>query len=278
MTRLVAEPRHRARIHCLVAVLAWAACAAVASASVEPTVPRPQGWVSDYVGVIDAATRKRIEAQVAELRAKTGAEISIVVVATTEPLTAFDYAIKIAEDWKPGGAERDNGVLFLVATEDRALFILTGYGVEGALPDGRVGAIRDQIVVPAFRRGDFGGGIAAATAEMVRIIAADAGVELTGVAPTPPPSPRRTRPSPLVLIAVLGLIGLLLFVVVRYPVVAAALMQGQRRGRHRYGGWRHGGWGGGGFGHGGFGGLGGGGGFGGFGGGGFGGGGAGGRW
>ena len=61
----------------------------------------------------------------------------------------------IAEQWKPGAKGKDNGVVFLVAVDDREMQILTGYGVEGALPDGKVGEIRDRLVVPAFRAGDY---------------------------------------------------------------------------------------------------------------------------
>lgn len=238
-----------------------------AALAFEPTVPAATGFVSDYAGVIDAGTKRELEALTAELQAKTGAEIAVVTVRTTAPLSAFDYAMKIAEAWKPGAADRDNGVVFLVAVDDRELFVLTGYGVEGALPDGRVGAIRDGVVVPAFRRGDYSGGIRAGTWALAREIAADAGVELSGQGPpaaAPPPSP--VLPAAIMLAMLLGLVVL----AVRHPeLVALMLANGRRR--------RHGGFGGG-FGGGLGGGRLGGGGFGGFGGGGFGGGGAGGRW
>jgi hypothetical protein len=85
----------------------------------EPTVPRAQGFVSDYAGVVDAATRRDLDGLIAELKAKTGAEIAVVVVNSTQPLTVFDYAMKIAESWKPGARGKDNGVVFLVAIKDR---------------------------------------------------------------------------------------------------------------------------------------------------------------
>src|SRR5262249_14120503 len=108
-------------------------------------VPKPLGYVSDYAGVIDAGTRQRIESLVRELKAKTGAEIAVVTVRTTAPETPFDYAMAIAEQWKPGDRQKDNGVVFLVAVDDRKVQILTGYGVEGPLPDGKVGEIRDRL-------------------------------------------------------------------------------------------------------------------------------------
>jgi uncharacterized protein len=238
-------------------------------------VPRPQGFVSDYAGVLDAGTKARLTSVIRELKEKTGAEIAVVTVRTTKPETVFDYAMAIAEQWKPGDRSKDNGVVFLVATDDREMQILTGYGVEGPLPDGKVGEIRDRLVVPAFRAGDYARGISDATTTMAALIAADAGVKLTG-APQPV---RRGAPSGG------GGLGLLLMIIV--IIVVLNMMGGGRGGgpgmRRRRGGFGGpiilgggGGFGrGGGFGGGGFGGDGG---FGGFGGGGFGGGGAGGKW
>jgi uncharacterized protein len=232
----------------------------------EPAIPAPLGYVSDYAGVIDAHTQRELNAVIGALKAKTGAEIAVVVVDSTAPLTAFDYAMKIAEAWKPGAAGKDNGVVFLVARRDRELFILTGYGVEGVLPDGKVGEIRDRLVLPAFGRGDYAGGIRAATEAMAAIIAGGEGVTLSG-------APRRVGPPPSpvwVSALLLGLV-IVIFLAVSSGMPLWLLFAGGG-GRMRRGGF---GGIGGGFGRG-FGG--GGGGFGGFGGGGFGGGGAGGKW
>jgi uncharacterized protein len=238
-------------LHLALGGIAWAA-------STEPTVPTPRGYVSDYAGVLDAATTRDLDALIGELKAKTGAEIAVVVVESTQPLTAFDYAQKIAEAWKPGTAGKDNGVVFLVAVKDRQMFVATGYGVEGALPDGKVGEIRDQLVRPAFRRGDYTGGIRAATEMMAAIIAHDAGVQLSGVHAAARQPAQRYSPALLLILLVI----IFVMLASRFPFLPFFI--GGR-----------GGLGGSGFG-GGFGG--GGGGFGGFGGGSFGGGGAGGDW
>ncbi len=238
-----------------------------ALAQPEPTVPTTRGYVSDYVGVIDAATTKRLDDIITELKDKTGGEIAVVVVRSTKPLEPFDYAMKIAEAWKPGDRKKENGVVFLIAIDDRSMYILTGYGVEGVLPDGRVGEIRDRIVVPAFRRGEYSGGIREATETIAALIAQDAGVQLTGV--RPPAKPQQASP----LQAVLLIVGVI-FVLWLMSRGGFPMMMGGGPGFPG----SFGGGGGGGFGGGGFGGGGGGGGFGGFGGGDFGGGGAGGKW
>lgn len=233
----------------------------------EPRIPPPRGFVNDFAGVIDAGTANRLDALIRELRDKTGAEIAVVTVDSTRPLTAFDYAIRLAESWKPGTAGKDNGVVFLVAVGDRELFIATGYGIEGALPDGLVGEIRDRLVVPRFKRGDFSGGIRAGTEALAAKVAEEYGVELSA-APRALPARRSPGRERLGGGAALFLLLVLIFLFRSglWPLLFLP------RSRHRFG--RS-------FGGGGFGGHGGGfggGGFGGFGGGGFGGGGAGGRW
>ncbi|MBI1814237.1 MAG: TPM domain-containing protein [Deltaproteobacteria bacterium] len=229
----------------------------------EPRIPTAHGFVNDYAHVLDAATAQRLDGVIRELQAKTGAEIAVVTVDSTQPLSAFDYAIKIAEAWKPGAKGKDNGVVFLSAIKDRSLFIAVGYGIEGALPDGRVGEIRDRVVVPHFKQGDYSGGIRAGTKALAAIIAAEYHVTLTDVAP-PQFNPQRRGnglPVPIVLLFVIAMIFL-----ARTGLWPLLFLGGPRRGGF-YGGS---------FGGGGFGGSGGG--FGGFGGGGFGGGGAGGSW
>jgi len=237
--------------------------------AVEPTIPAPRGYVSDYAGIVDPATRRDLDALIEELKAKTGAEIAVVVVDSTAPLTAFDYAMKIAEAWKPGARGKDNGVVFLVAVKDRGMFILTGYAVEGVLPDGKVGEIRDRLVVPAFRRGDYAGGIRAGTQAIAEVIAAGAGVRLDAVR-----SPAAARPQPTLLSSLLPILVIIIFLLLasRFPM-GPTMLGGSGLRRRGFGGGFGDGFGGG-FGGGG----GGGGGFGGFGGGGFGGGGAGGQW
>jgi uncharacterized protein len=247
--------------------LALLLASSLVAAAAQIAVPKPQGYVTDLAGVVDAPTRARLTSLIGELKQKTGAEIAVVTVRTTKPDTAFDYAMAIAEQWKPGSAGKDNGVVFLVAIDDRAIQILTGYGVEGPLPDGKVGEIRDTLVKPAFRAGDYARGIADATTTMAALIAADSGVKLSG-APAIAPRPVHRGGGGM------G-IGLILLIL----VVAAFLNTLGGGGRRRRGGFAGPiilGGGRGGFG-GGFGG-GGGGGFGGFGGGSFGGGGAGGDW
>jgi uncharacterized protein len=239
-------------------------------------VPPPAGLVTDRAGVIDAAEQRRITQLIEELRQKTGAEIAVVTVDTTAPLDDFTYAMQLADAWKPGKKGEDTGLLILVAVKDRKVRVVTGYGLEGILPDGLVGEIQDKEMVPAFRAGRVAEGIWRGVSAFARRIAAERGVALTGA-----PAGARARPrdaAPRIPVWVIVLV----FVVVMLAMSRSGGGPTGRLRRGRRGGgpiFIPGGFGGGdgdrGF-PGGFGG--GGGGFGGFGGGGFGGGGAGRGW
>jgi uncharacterized protein len=241
----------------MAAALVLAVASAPGSAS-EPPVPVPHGFVTDLAGVLPADAVARLTALLTELRAKTGAEIAVLTVDTTAPLDDFTYALRVAEAWKPGRRREDTGLLVLVAVRDRKLRVLTGYGLEGALPDGLVGEIEDEEMLPAFRGGRMAEGIERGVRAFATRIAAERGVELTGV---PPPRPRAIPPP-----------DWLTLLVVMLVLAGFLALAGQRTfGRRRRRVFAPGGFGGGGFGSGG-------GGFGGFGGGGFGGGGAGRSW
>jgi uncharacterized protein len=249
------------------AALVIALLGAAGAGAAEPALPAPRGFVTDLANVVPPDVEARITALAEELRAKTGAEIAVVTVPTTAPLDDFTYALRLAEQWKPGQKGKDNGIVFLVATQDRRMRIQVGYGLEGILPDGLVGELQDRVVVPAFRAGRPADGIWEGVRALAFRIAEAQGVALTG---TPPPRLVRRGPAPVRLpgwVVIVVLIAFAIFVLYE----ASRPRRFRRRGRGPYyGGFP--GWGGGGFGGNG------GGGFGGFGGGSFGGGGAGRSW
>ena len=222
--------------------------------------------MTDLAGVIDPATKARITHLVDELRDRTGAEIAVVTVETTAPLDDFTYAMRLADAWKPGRKREDTGVVFLVATRDRKVRVLVGYGLEGILPDGLVGEIIRRDVLPAFRNGRGADAVWGGVSEIARTIATSRGVTLGNAPPRPARQPEPSTPGWLVVVVLLVVVALMLY----------QASQPSRLRRDRRSGYPIWWGGGGGFGGGGFGG--GGGGFGGFGGGGFGGGGAGGSW
>jgi uncharacterized protein len=260
-----ASPRLRGELFFLLFLL-------LAAPLLAQPIPAPRGFVTDLAGVIDPQTETRITNLITELQQKTGGEIAVLTVNSTAPLDDFDYAMRVADQWKIGKKGEDSGVLMVVAVQDRKIRVLTGYGVEGILPDGLVGAIQDQEMLPSFRAGNIGEGIWRGVGAIAQRIAAARDVTLSGA---PAPRAPAARPAQIPLWVIL-LVLLLAFVVMSQ--MGGGPRGGLRRGR---GGpvFIPGGFGGGGRGGGGFGGFGGGGGgFGGFGGGGFGGGGAGRSW
>jgi uncharacterized protein len=209
--------RERAR-----AAIALLLLLALPAAAADVVLPALRGWVTDDAHVLTAEETARLTARIEDLRQRTGAEIAVVTVPTTAPLDDFTYAMRLADAWKPGRQGEDTGVVFLVATRDRKLRVLVGYGLEGILPDGLVGEIQDREVVPEFRAGRIGAGI-------VRGVAALADrIERGGTGQTQPAAPRRTSgvPAWAVLLVILVVVALMLY-------EARNDAQGLRRGRRR---------------------------------------------
>ena len=128
-------------------------------------VPNPRRidntWVADPSRHLAAATTRTLNAEIDALEQATGAEIAVVVVDSTSGLEPFDFALALHRAWGVGKAGRDNGIVFLWVPAQRAVQISIGYGLEGVLPDRRVGRIRDEDIFPAFRRGAFDEGVLA---------------------------------------------------------------------------------------------------------------------
>jgi len=184
----------------------------------EGEIPKPINYVSDYAGVIDDATEAYLNGLLRELEEKTTAEIAVLTVETTAPLDSFSYGMAVFDRWRIGKEGKDNGLLFLVAVEDRWMHIFTGYGLEGILPDGKVGEIRDTEIFPRFRDGDYAGGIKRGVELLAGIIAQDAGVELVrlglgevGVSPEPEVSPDRDFGKTLIVFLILFFLLYFLF-------------------------------------------------------------------
>ena len=148
--------------------------AASAALAVGPAVPPLTGPVVDRADIVDAGNRQRIDTLARDLERRTGAEMAVLTMPSVAPLTAFDYGMQVADTWKLGEKGRDDGLLMLVVLEPREVRIFPGYGLEDVLPDGRVGAILDEYVVPEFKRGAYGDGIYAGLAAAAAIIAGDA--------------------------------------------------------------------------------------------------------
>lgn len=283
LPRALARPRW-SRALALAALLALAAPASAADSgrpaeSGRAAIPAYVGYVNDRAGVLSEPRRAQLEAFLDQYAKKTGSQFAVLTVDSTAPEEPDAYKVRVFEAWGIGSKANDEGLLLLLAMQERRIVFETGYGLEGTLPDGWQAAMLRELAVPRLRAGDVEGGVTAAVLAAAQRVAAEKGVTLEWNGRELRYDRAERRPLPLWAVA------LLLFVIVVVIVIAAASSRGGRG--PRSGGWGSGwnsGWGGGwggvggGFGGGGGGGFGGGGSFGGFGGGSSGGGGGGANW
>jgi uncharacterized protein len=144
--------------------------AAVASAQPLQPVPSLRTRVTDLTQTLTGAERDALEQKLAAFEARKGAQLAVLIVASTQPEAIEQYSIRVADEWKLGREASDDGALLLVAKDDRALRIEVGRGLEGALTDALSNRIIDQTIVPRFREGDFAGGIEAGVDRMLSVI------------------------------------------------------------------------------------------------------------
>lgn len=269
--------RGNLKLACWTAAFVCGAAAAAFGQAVSQ-LPKPTDYVSDYAHVMSEGTKQQLDRLCGEVDHEAHAQIAVVTINSLGGEPIEQYAVDLENAWKVGPKGSDRGVIVLLAVQDRRRFIETGYGLEGILPDGKVGDIGRQMV-PMLRNNDFDGAVTLAVDEISQIIAQDAGVKLQPLTRWGAQEQQQPHATGGQIIG--GIIFLILVVIFLLWAGGSGLL-GFLLGMFFGGGgrWGGGGWGGGGFGGGDFGGggFGGGSGFGGFGGGSTGGGGAGGSW
>jgi uncharacterized protein len=166
----------RASLVALLLCFAFAAWAEVA-------VPPLTGRVVDQTGTLSSADIAALSQTLQDFETKKGSQIAVLIVPTTAPEAIEQFSIRVAEAWKIGRKKVDDGVILLVAKDDRKLRIETGYGLEGALTDVAARRIIDEIITPKFRAGDFAGGISAGVDRIIAVINGE---------PLPAPEPQQT--------------------------------------------------------------------------------------
>ncbi|HKZ35571.1 MAG TPA: TPM domain-containing protein [Patescibacteria group bacterium] len=145
----------------------------LAKTSLAAVYPAPTGYVNDFAGVISQEAENSLEERLSSFTASTSNEIAVVTLSSLEGDTVENAAVKLFEEWGIGDKEKDNGVLLLVAIDDRELRIEVGYGLEPVLTDSRSGnIIRDQIT-PLFKAGNYEGGIIAGTEAIISVVSGD---------------------------------------------------------------------------------------------------------
>lgn len=160
----------------------WPALHAAHAQGLQP-VPALSSQVVDAAGLLKASERQRIEARLAALERDKGVQVAFLLVATTAPEDIASYANRVGNAWKIGRRGVGDGVLLVVARDDRAVRIEVAKTLEGALPDLAARMIIDDALTPAFRRGDYAQGLLAAAEQIAARVRGE---------PLPPP-PRRDR-------------------------------------------------------------------------------------
>ncbi len=153
-------------------------------------LPEPTGFVNDFAGVIDAGTKAAVEAKLKELKETTNpsVEIAVAVVKTTGDRPIFDYSLAVARGWKIGSKEDDNpSALLFVAIDDRKYFTQVSKDLEDELPDGTVGGLQRQYLVPEFRKGNYGKGISDTIDAYITTIRNKGNAPVAKPTPTPRP-------------------------------------------------------------------------------------------
>jgi uncharacterized protein len=132
-----------------------------------PDRPNPPRLVNDFAGALQPDEIQRLEDKLVAYNDSTSSQITIVIVKTTEPYVIGDYAFGIGRKWGVGQKGKSNGMVIAWATETRKVFIATGYGFEGSVPDGIAKRIINETIRPAFKAGKYYQGLDEATTEII---------------------------------------------------------------------------------------------------------------
>jgi uncharacterized protein len=163
-------------------------------------VPKLEKRVTDLTATLSRDEEERITTRIREFEQKKGGQIAVLIVGSTQPEPIFDFALRVGEAWKLGRKGVDDGVLFVIAKDDRKMQILNGPGVQGVLTDVVSRRIIAEIVAPRFREAKFAEGVFAAVDKIAAVI--------DGEALPPPPQKRKAAKSDssnnFILLAVFG--------------------------------------------------------------------------
>jgi uncharacterized protein len=163
------------RVWLALLALLWLALLPAGSRAAELLpLPALSARVTDLTATLDETQRGRLEAQLAAVERTRGAQIAVLLLPTTQPEAIEAFGIRLAEAWKIGHKGADNGVIVIVAKNDRSMRIEVGYGLEGAIPDAVASRIIRERMTPQFQQGNFFGGLQAAIEGLDRAIGGDA--------------------------------------------------------------------------------------------------------
>ncbi|MDD5461538.1 MAG: TPM domain-containing protein [Methylococcales bacterium] len=142
----------------------------VATVRAQVEIPVLSHRVTDLTGTLSGQQASTLENRLAAFEAEKGSQIAVLIVPTTQPEDIAQFGIRVAEAWKVGRKNIDDGVILIVAKEDRKLRLEVGYGLEGVIPDAIAKRIIAETITPFFKRGDYAGGIDAGITQLMQLI------------------------------------------------------------------------------------------------------------
>ena len=184
-------------------------------AGAEVPVPPLAGRITDQTTTLTAEQKAALEQTLQAFEARKGSQIALLIVPTTAPETIEQYSLRVAEQWKLGRRQVDDGAVLVVAKNDQALRIEVGYGLEGALNDATSKRIISEIITPRFKQGDFYGGITAGIDQIIRVVDGEPLPEPTGKRGGDTANIQQYMPVIFILVLVMG--GVLRSVLGRFP-------------------------------------------------------------
>ena len=136
--------------------------------AVIPDRPNPPRLVNDFAGMLQPSERSQLEQKLRTYNDSTSTQITIVIVKTTQPYPIGDFAFQVGRKWGVGQKGKNNGLVLAWATDDRKIYLATGYGLEGAIPDAVANRIIKNILSPAFKQQQYYQGLDDATTEIIK--------------------------------------------------------------------------------------------------------------
>ena len=211
----------------------------VAGLGAQPLPPPPAAYFNDYASLVSAGDAQRLDAKLRRFAEETSTQVVVAVFKSLPSPSLEDFTIRVAQSWRVGRQDWDNGAILFVFVDDRRMRIETGYGLEGALPDQLAARILDLELRPRFRKGDWAGGLEAG---IDAVLAATRGEYEA-------PAPKKAGRVPLLaILIVLFFVLLLLWLASQGARQLPAGRTYDRRGPRRDSSyWGGGSWGGGGF-------------------------------
>lgn len=136
-------------------------------------VPALKTRVTDLTQTLSTDQQAQLEAKLTAFEREKGSQIAVLIVPTTQPEDIAQYSIRVVDTWKLGRAKQDDGILILLAKDDRKMRIEVGYGLEGAIPDLTAKRVITEVMAPSFRQGDYYGGLNNAIDKLIGLIAGE---------------------------------------------------------------------------------------------------------